>query len=93
MLFDSFVASVGAGIPITESRKNCQINVKMHVPNGWQFSVMTVDYRGQDIYVFHSFYFYFHFLHCDLNSKTFLFSLIDVIKSFYWHSYQPLTTL
>lgn len=46
LIFDSFVASQGTGVPITESRKNCQLNVNLHVPNGFQFSIGTVDYRG-----------------------------------------------
>lgn len=46
LIFDQFVASRGPGIPVTESRKNCHLNVKVHVPNGFQYSIATVDYRG-----------------------------------------------
>ena len=46
MIFDSFVASSGTGVPITEGRKNCQINVDMRYPQGWSYSIVTVDYRG-----------------------------------------------
>jgi hypothetical protein len=46
LLFDSFVASAGPGVAITESRKNCQVNVQLHVPQGWSYSITTVDYRG-----------------------------------------------
>jgi hypothetical protein len=46
LIFDSFVASQGPGVPITESRKNCQINVNLRVPGGFQFSIGTADYRG-----------------------------------------------
>lgn len=46
LIFDQFVASQGPGTPITENRKNCQINVNLHLPNGFQFSIATVDYRG-----------------------------------------------
>jgi hypothetical protein len=46
LIFDSFVASTGSGVPITESRKNCQLNVNLHLPQGWQFSIGTADYRG-----------------------------------------------
>lgn len=46
LIFDSFVASQGPGVPATESRKNCQMSVNLRVPNGFQFSIGTVDYRG-----------------------------------------------
>ncbi|KAK6528910.1 hypothetical protein TWF694_004139 [Orbilia ellipsospora] len=46
LIFDSYVASLGPGIPITESRKNCQLNVHLHYPGGWQFSVFEATYRG-----------------------------------------------
>jgi Domain of unknown function (DUF4360) len=46
LLFDSYIASVGPGVPITESRKNCQINANMHIPQGWSFSITSIDYRG-----------------------------------------------
>jgi len=46
MIFDEFIASVGPGVPITEGRKNCQINVNLHIPQGWSFSIATADYRG-----------------------------------------------
>jgi hypothetical protein len=46
LIFDSFVASQGPGVPVTENRKNCQLNVNLRVPNGFQFSIGTADYRG-----------------------------------------------
>lgn len=46
LLFDSFVASVGPGIPFSEKRKNCAITVKLRFPQGWSYSLYTVDYRG-----------------------------------------------
>ncbi|KAI9141959.1 secreted protein [Paraphysoderma sedebokerense] len=46
VLFDQYVASAGPGIPMSENRKNCQLNVKVHIPRGYQYSVATVDYRG-----------------------------------------------
>jgi len=46
MIFDSFIASIGPGVPVTESRKNCQINVNLHIPQGWSFSIASADYRG-----------------------------------------------
>jgi hypothetical protein len=46
LIFDSFVASQGPGVPITQNRKNCMVNLNLHVPGGWQFSIASVDYRG-----------------------------------------------
>jgi hypothetical protein len=46
VLYDQFVASIGSGIPITENRKNCVLNFRINVPQGFQFSVTQVDFRG-----------------------------------------------
>lgn len=46
LIFDSYVASVGPGVAITESRKNCQLNVGIFYPPGFQFSLFQADYRG-----------------------------------------------
>jgi len=46
LIFDSFVASTGPGVPITESRKNCQLSVNVHVPDGSAAACMKLAYRG-----------------------------------------------
>lgn len=46
LIFDQFVASSGPGVPVTESRKNCQINLNVHVPAGQSLATATFDYRG-----------------------------------------------
>jgi len=46
LLFDSYIAEVGPGISIREKRKNCQLAVALDFPQGWSFSIFTVDYRG-----------------------------------------------
>jgi len=46
LLFDSYIASVGPGIALTESRKNCQLNVDITYPGGFQYSILSADYRG-----------------------------------------------
>ncbi|KAI9141044.1 hypothetical protein BKA69DRAFT_1038845 [Paraphysoderma sedebokerense] len=46
VLFDNYIASAGPGIPVVENRKDCQFNLKVHIPPGYQYSVATVDYRG-----------------------------------------------
>jgi hypothetical protein len=43
MIFDSFAP--GSSSP-TESRKNCQLNINLSVPNGFQFSPNYTEIRG-----------------------------------------------
>jgi hypothetical protein len=46
VVFDSFVASRGNGYPLSESRKNCLINLDLGYPSGWQYTVASLDIRG-----------------------------------------------
>lgn len=46
LLFSQYIASAGPGIPVTQNRKNCDLLVRLRFPQGWSFSVFTVDYRG-----------------------------------------------
>jgi hypothetical protein len=46
LLFDSFMAEAGPGVPFTEKRKNCQLNVDLDFPAGWSYSIAKIDYRG-----------------------------------------------
>jgi hypothetical protein len=46
LIFDSYVASTGPAVPITESRKACQLNINLHVPQGWSYSIGDITYRG-----------------------------------------------
>lgn len=46
LIFDQYVASQGKGISVTESRKNCQLNIALLYPSGFQYSVFSADYRG-----------------------------------------------
>jgi hypothetical protein len=46
LLFDSYVAEAGPGMPLSLARKNCQIAVDLRFPQGWSYSIFTVDYRG-----------------------------------------------
>lgn len=44
--FSEFIASIGPGVPLIESRKNCSITLTLNIPNGWQYSIGTFNYRG-----------------------------------------------
>ncbi|KAK3317048.1 hypothetical protein B0H66DRAFT_562713 [Apodospora peruviana] len=46
LLYASFVAQAGKDLSASNYRKNCQLNVKLKYPSGWQFSVFKADYRG-----------------------------------------------
>lgn len=46
LLFDSYIAEVGDGVSAREKRKNCVVNVDLDYPNGWSYTLFTVDYRG-----------------------------------------------
>jgi hypothetical protein len=44
--YKNFTAKSGAGASVLDSRKNCQINVLVHVPQGFTYAIAQVDYRG-----------------------------------------------
>jgi hypothetical protein len=46
LLYDTFVAQSGQGLKPADMRKNCQLNIKLRYPQGWQFSIVKADYRG-----------------------------------------------
>jgi hypothetical protein len=46
VLFSNYAASAGAGIPITASRSNCLLNIKVHTPNNYRFSVSQTTFHG-----------------------------------------------
>ncbi|KAG5289421.1 secreted protein [Histoplasma ohiense] len=46
LIFDKYVASIGPDVPVAESRKNCQLNINLRYPGGFQFSIFSADYRG-----------------------------------------------
>ena len=45
-IYSEYLAQSGPGIPTTEGRKNCQLNVLVLVPQGFTFAIAKVDYRG-----------------------------------------------
>ncbi|MCU7729908.1 DUF4360 domain-containing protein [Actinoplanes sp. KI2] len=44
--YSQFLAQVGVGAMPTDNRKNCQANIRVHVPQGWTFAIEKTDYRG-----------------------------------------------
>ncbi|KAK0127288.1 hypothetical protein ONS96_006838 [Cadophora gregata f. sp. sojae] len=46
LIFDRFVASIGPGVAVAENRKNCQLNLELQYPGGFQYSILSTMYRG-----------------------------------------------
>jgi hypothetical protein len=44
--YNNFAAKAGADTTATDQRKNCQINVLVHVPQGFTYAVAEADYSG-----------------------------------------------
>jgi len=46
VIFDSYSAQSGPKVQAKENRKACQLNLKLNIPHGWQYSVFQADHRG-----------------------------------------------
>lgn len=46
LIFDNYVASIGPGVSITDTRKNCQLNLDLQYPGGFQYSILSTIFRG-----------------------------------------------
>ncbi|WP_158887076.1 DUF4360 domain-containing protein [Amycolatopsis anabasis] len=44
--YSEFLAQVGVGAKPTDFRKNCQLNLRTHVPQGFTYAIAQADYRG-----------------------------------------------
>jgi hypothetical protein len=44
--YSNYMAQVGVGAGPTDFRKNCQLNLVVHVPQGFTYAVASADYRG-----------------------------------------------
>lgn len=44
--YSEYMAQVGVGARPTDFRKNCQLNVLVHVPSGFTYAIAQADYRG-----------------------------------------------
>jgi hypothetical protein len=45
--YNSFVASDGGSASPTDYRKNCQVNLLVHIPQGFTFAIARADYWGR----------------------------------------------
>ncbi len=44
--YSEYLAQVGVGAKPTDFRKNCQLNLKVQVPQGFTYAISQTDYRG-----------------------------------------------
>jgi uncharacterized protein DUF4360 len=44
--YSAYLAQVGVGALPTDWRKNCQLNLIVHVPAGFTYAISSTDYRG-----------------------------------------------
>ncbi|MEU4213368.1 DUF4360 domain-containing protein [Streptomyces sp. NPDC026206] len=44
--YSSYLAQVGVGSKPTDFRKNCQLGLNVHVPQGFTYAIARADYRG-----------------------------------------------
>jgi hypothetical protein len=45
--YRDFVARDGGNAAPTDIRQNCQVNVTIHIPQGFTYAIASADYRGQ----------------------------------------------
>jgi hypothetical protein len=44
--YTNFTAKAGGGASALDARKNCQLNVLVHVPQGFTYAIASAEYRG-----------------------------------------------
>jgi hypothetical protein len=44
--YSDYLAQVGVGARPTDARKNCQLALQVHVPEGFTYAILQADYRG-----------------------------------------------
>jgi hypothetical protein len=45
--YTDFIARAGGGAAATDFRKNCQVNLQVHIPQGFTFAIARADYVGR----------------------------------------------
>ncbi|RDL35898.1 Uncharacterized protein BP5553_06510 [Venustampulla echinocandica] len=46
LIFDQYQVQIGPGTQPADARKFCQVNLQLHYPSGFQYSILSTVYRG-----------------------------------------------
>jgi hypothetical protein len=46
VIYNDYGVRDGAGVPLTEARKNCQVSLQVRAPSGFTYAVSRASYRG-----------------------------------------------
>lgn len=46
VIYNEYVAQTGSAADPTDFRKNCQLNLAIHIPQGFTYAIARADYRG-----------------------------------------------
>lgn len=46
LAFSKYVAATGTGQSASDARKNCDVRITLHYPQGWSYTVASTDLRG-----------------------------------------------
>jgi hypothetical protein len=46
IIYDNYIAQTGPTTLPSDQRKNCLINLKVHIPTNWQYSVSATTFHG-----------------------------------------------
>ncbi|KAI9141045.1 hypothetical protein BKA69DRAFT_1076915 [Paraphysoderma sedebokerense] len=46
LLFEKFIANAGPTTSPGDAQKNCNLNIKVHLPKDYEYGISTFDYRG-----------------------------------------------
>lgn len=44
--YSKYMAQVGPDVDVTEARKNCQLGLNVHIPQGFTYAIAEANYRG-----------------------------------------------
>jgi hypothetical protein len=44
--FSKYVAATGTGQSASDARKNCDVRITLHYPQGWSYTIASTDMRG-----------------------------------------------
>jgi len=46
MIYNNYIAQAGTGLAPTDGRKNCDINISVHIPTNFRYTISQTTFRG-----------------------------------------------